>query len=108
MDVILRQWVFQTRQTRRSEASLPACAGVERSPLRLQAPRAVAISYLRMRISSRRPVVRLLGWVLAPLFGGSALWLCTAQVFLLRPLFSAVLTRESPAIQRRFRWGWSV
>ncbi|MFL5411864.1 MAG: hypothetical protein ACJ79D_10850 [Myxococcales bacterium] len=61
-----------------------------------------------MRISSGRPVFRLLGWVLVPLFGAWALWIFAAQVFLLTPLFSAVLNSESPAIHIQYRWAWSV
>ena len=61
-----------------------------------------------MRVPSGRPVFRLLGWVLVPPVALWALWLVGAQLFLLTPLFRAVLNRESPQIHIRYRWAWSV
>src|SRR3954470_19283794 len=61
-----------------------------------------------MRVPSGRPIFRLLGWVLVPPVALWALWLVAAQVFLLTPLFRAVLNHDSPAIHIRYRWAWSV
>src|SRR5438067_13367788 len=61
-----------------------------------------------MHIPSGRPVFRLLGRVLGPPLALWAVWVVAAQIFLLTPIFRAVLNRESPAIHIRYRWGWSV
>jgi hypothetical protein len=68
----------------------------------------VAIYMRRMRVPSSRPVFRLLGWVLGPPFALWALWVVAAQIFLLTPLFCAVLNHHSPQIHIRYRWAWSV
>src|SRR5438067_5042392 len=61
-----------------------------------------------MHIPSGRPVFRLLGRVLGPPLTLWAVWVVAAQIFLLTPIFRAVLNRESPAIHIRYRWAWSV
>ena len=61
-----------------------------------------------MRVPSGRPVFRLLGWVVVPPAALWALWLVAAQVFLVTPLFRAVLNRQSPNIHIRYRWAWSI
>ena len=61
-----------------------------------------------MRFPSERQVFRLLGWVLGPPATVWALWLVAAQVFLVTPLFRAILNHASPSIHIRYRWAWSV